>query len=152
MINILRFILAIILNPRRTKKEEMMHPSESALRKIIIQIENAWRFKQFDGLEICFHEDAVIVGPGYVELGRGRQQCAASYRDFAENASILSYTEASHTLQTWETTAIYTYHWDMTYERDAGVKRESGSDQLVFQLLQGRWQMVWRFMFFTPDE
>ena len=50
------------------------------VRQVIARIEAAWRSKQFTGPEMCFHEDAVIVGPGYVEYARGRGKCAESYR------------------------------------------------------------------------
>jgi hypothetical protein len=35
----------------------MMH--EGAVREVIERIDAAWRSKQFDGLEACFHRDAV---------------------------------------------------------------------------------------------
>ena len=108
--------------------------AESAVREIIARIDAAWRLKQFEGLDKCFHTDAVIVGPGYVEFSRGRAKCAESYREFATNAAVLSYFESGHTLRMWETTAVYSFAWEMTYRRDQGPKREAGTDQLVFQL------------------
>lgn len=129
-----------------------MNPSESAVRKVIAQIESAWRNKEFAGLEECFHEDAVIVGSDYVEFARGRAKCAESYRDFATNTSVLSYAESAHSLRLWETTAIYTYNWEMTYQREDSQAREKGSDQLVFQLTEDRWQLIWRYMVFAPSD
>lgn len=50
--------------------------SQEAVREVLSKIEAAWRNKEFEGLERCFHEDAVIVGPGYTEYARGRRACA----------------------------------------------------------------------------
>jgi uncharacterized protein (TIGR02246 family) len=123
---------------------------ESAVRQVIARIDAAWRLKQFDGLDECFHKDAVIVGPGYAEFGRGREKCAESYREFAANASVLSYSESGHALRLYETTAVYTFAWEMTYRRDQGPSHEKGTDQLVFQLGPEGWQLVWRYIFFEP--
>jgi len=120
--------------------------------EVIAKIDAAWRRKQFDGLEECFHEDAVIVGPGYAEFARGRDKCAESYREFATNAAVLSYSESSHTLRTWDTIAVYTFAWEMQYQRQEGPKREAGTDQLVFEFARNRWQLVWRYIYFEPFE
>jgi hypothetical protein len=68
-------------------------PAETEIRKVIRTIDAAWKTKQFDGLEDCFHENAVIVGPGFVEFAIGRVKCAESYREFASNADVLEYSE-----------------------------------------------------------
>ena len=78
------------------------------IRDVIAKIDAAWRLKQFDGLDECFHRDAVIVGPGYTEFARGRDKCTESYREFARNAAVLAYSESSHALRIWNTTAVYT--------------------------------------------
>lgn len=124
--------------------------AEHPIREVIAKIDGAWRLKQFDGLDECFHEDAVIVGPGYTEFARGREKCAESYREFATNADVLSYSESSHTLRKWESTAVYTFAWEMQYQREDGPKHEAGTDQLVFEFAQGRWQLVWRYIYFGP--
>jgi hypothetical protein len=125
--------------------------SESAVREVISRIDAAWKDKQFDGLERCFHVEAVIVGPGYKEFARGRAKCAESYREFAVNASVLSYSETGHCLRLWESTGIYTFAWEMVYQREQGPKREAGTDQLVFQLGATGWHLVWRYIYFEPS-
>ena len=124
---------------------------EDGVRDVIAKIDAAWRLKQFEGLDDCFHRDAVIVGPGYVEFARGRDKCAESYREFATNAAVPSYSESSHMLRTWATTAVYTFAWEMKYQRQEGIRREAGTDQLVFEYESGRWQLVWRYVFFDPE-
>ncbi|MGA9332670.1 MAG: DUF4440 domain-containing protein [Rudaea sp.] len=123
---------------------------EKAIRGVLARIDAAWRNKEFDGLEPCFHEHAVILGLGYVEYASGRSKCAESYREFATNADVLAYSEESHELRIWETVAVYTFQWSMTYRRDAGPRKELGTDQLVLQKgAEGR-QVVWRYIHFQP--
>jgi hypothetical protein len=129
---------------------EPCNTNESAVRSVIARIDAAWRLKQFDGLDECFDSDAVIVGPGYREFARGRHSCAESYREFATNAAVLAYSESGHNLQIWATTAIYTFSWEMSYQREAEPVNEAGTDQLVFQLCEDAWQLVWRYIFFQP--
>jgi len=125
--------------------------AESAVREVIARIDAAWRSKQFDGLEQCFHEDAAILGSGYVEYAHGREKCTESYKEFATNAAVLSYSESAHSLRIWENVAVYTFSWEMAYQRDLGPKREAGTDQLVFQLGSLGWQLVWRYIYFAPS-
>jgi hypothetical protein len=123
---------------------------ETEVRAIIERISAAWRCKQFEGFNDCFDLNAVIVGPEYAEFARGRDQCAESYREFAMNAAVLSYTESNPSLNIWDCTAVYTFAWDMSYQRESGPIHETGADQMVFQLSQRGWQLVWRYIFFNP--
>lgn len=123
---------------------------EAQIREVIAKIEAAWRDKQLEGLERCFHDDAVIVGKGDREYARGRELCARSYRQFATNASILAYAESDQVLRRWGDTAVYTFTWEMTYQRDEGPKREAGTDQLVLVRGAAGWQVVWRCLRFEP--
>ena len=124
--------------------------TEAAVREVLARIDAAWRLKQFDGLERCFHQDATIVGPSYVEYARGRNKCAESYVEFATNAAVLSYSESAHSLNVWNNVAIYTFAWEMEYQREQGSKRENGTDQLVLALGTEGWQLVWRYIYFAP--
>lgn len=83
------------------------HESES-IRALIARIDAAWRQKRLDGLDNCFHADALIVGPGSKVMARGRSACVESYREFAHDAGVLEYSEADHVVNVWGTTAVYT--------------------------------------------
>lgn len=126
--------------------------AEVAVSRVIARIDAAWRDKQFDGVEACFHPDAVVVGPGYTEVARGRAACVESYREFATNARVLHYAESAHQLRVWKTTAVYTYGWTMTFERDQGPVHEKGTDQMVLQKAADGWQVVWRYVHFEPAD
>jgi ketosteroid isomerase-like protein len=126
--------------------------AETAVRKIIATIDAAWKAKQFDGLEACFHEKAVIVGPGFVEFAAGRDKCAESYREFANNAAVLEYSESQHMLRVWESAAVYAFAWRMTYQRESGPKTEEGTDQLFFAFGPSGWQVIWRYIHFQTAD
>ena len=123
---------------------------EVAVSHVLARIDAAWRDKKFDGLETCFHPDAVIAGPGYAEYARGRKACVESYREFATNAEVLAYSESGHRLRVWKTTAVYTFSWKMTFAREQGPVHEKGTDQMVLQKGADGWQVVWRYVFFEP--
>jgi len=136
---------------RRSHKEATVS-AETAIREVIATIEASWKAQQLAGLEACFHERAVIVGPGYAEYARGREKCAGSYRELAANADVLAYSESAHELRVWEHTAVYTFAWAMSYQREQGPKAESGTDQLVFENTPAGWQVVWRYIYFEPSK
>jgi ketosteroid isomerase-like protein len=129
-----------------------LRSAESALSKMITRIDEAWREKRFDGLADCFHPDAVITGPGFVELAKGREACVESYREFAANAEILTFGESGHQLRVWDTTAVYTFGWKMSFDRGQGPVAEKGTDQMVFERSAGEWRMVWRNVHFEPAD
>lgn len=126
--------------------------AEIAIREVLSRIDKAWRKKDFDGLEECFHEHAVIVGPGYVEYAAGRSKCAESYREFATSANVSSYSEEGHRLRIWDTVAVFTFQWRMTYNREGGAKQEQGTDQFVLQQGSHGWQVAWRYVYFQSGD
>lgn len=123
---------------------------ESEVRVLLQRLQTAWKEKKFEGLNDCFHPAATIVGPKYKVFASGGQACAESYREFANNAAVLEYSEDDHQLRVWDTTAVYTFSWRITYQRDAGPSTEVGTDQLVLSLFDGDWKVVFRYIEFAP--
>jgi len=125
--------------------------SESEVRDVIERINNAWRLKHFDGLEECFKEDAVILGPNHVVYAQGRSACSDSYREFATNTDILDYAESEQVLRIWGDTAVFTFRWKIYYRRMEGPKLEEGTDQLVLCRNSGNWQVAFRYIHFNEQ-
>jgi hypothetical protein len=125
---------------------------EGEVRAVLGRIEAAGKEKRFERLEECFDEKAVIVGPDYAVFASGRTACAESYREFATNAAVLSYSESDQFLRLWGSTAVYTFAWRMTYQRDHGPKAECGTDQLVLALDQSSWRVLFRYIYFAPSD
>jgi hypothetical protein len=102
----------------------------------------AWLDRQFDQLaEFC---DADIV----MQLGRGRDKCVESYRQFISSAEVLEFEETNVRTDTWGDTAAITYDWTITYRQGGETKRDVGHELLVFTLRDGRWKVVLRVMLF----
>jgi ketosteroid isomerase-like protein len=112
--------------------------------RVLGQITEAWRTGHPERLHDHFHEDMVIVGPAYREMGRGREACVRSYAEFLGAATVQEYRESAPVVQAWAGTAVATYEWEMTYALDGRVHRERGTDLFVFAREQGRWLAVWR--------
>ena len=125
--------------------------AQNDIGSVLSRIDAAWRKKEFEGLEECFDAEAVIVGPNYAEYAVGRKACAESYREFASNAAVLEYSESEHKLREWHDTAVYTFAWQMTYAREHGPKRESGTDQLVLRRDGTDWRVLFRYIYFAPS-
>ena len=130
----------------------MVIHDHSSIRSVLARIDAAWRRKQFSSLTDCFHPDAVIVGPGNAVFAQGREACAESYKEFATNASVLNYDERNHELRVWETTAVYTFAWSMTYQREHGPQTEAGTDEIVLTREEDQWMVVFRYIFFAPSD
>ena len=125
--------------------------ANQAVKDVVARINRAWRNKDFAGLPECFVENAVMVGPGYQLLGRGRSFFVDSYRDFGASAAILDYSESTPIVEVFGSVAICAYSWTMTYLRDGKPNNESGADQFVLVGADSRWQVVWRYIFFQPS-
>lgn len=121
-----------------------------AVRRAVQQISEAWRTGHPEKLHEFFHADMVIVGPGYQELGRGREACVRGYEDFLRGATIHEYRESAPVVRAWEGTAVAHYDWEMAYEVNGQSSREVGTDLFVFARENGRWLAVWRALQFAP--
>jgi ketosteroid isomerase-like protein len=125
---------------------------EAVIRSVLSHIDAAWRHKRFDGLDDCFDENAVIVGPTYTtQYATGRAACADSYREFARNPAIIEYHETNHELHSWPDTAVYTFSWEIKFQLGHGPQRESGTDQLVLNRFGDVWRVVFRYIYFAPS-
>ena len=116
------------------------------VRQIMANISRAWRNGRVHELDAYFHECMVIKGPGMREAARGKAACVESYREFLKQAKIEDYQESDLAVDIWNTTAIATYAWKMTYELAEKQYRESGHDTFAFTKDNGRWLAVWRLM------
>ena len=130
----------------------MLAAERQTIRQCVRDINDAWRTGNTADLNRLFHADMVIVGPGYQELGRGRETCVRSYEDFVRSAVIHEYTESEPGIEVWGNTAVATYAWKIAYEQKGMVSREQGHDQFVFTREPDGWRAVWRMLTVAPQE
>lgn len=128
----------------------MSRNDEKSIRDVIAQINRAWREKDFVGLGECFSQSAVMVGPDYQILGRGRDFFVQSYREFSQSAAVIHYSETDPLLEVFDDVAICAYGWTMSYEREGVASTERGTDQFVLGRAGVDWQVVWRYIKFEP--
>lgn len=118
------------------------------IRRILDVINGAWTTARTDALAALFHADMVIAGPGYQTYAAGRDACVESYREFSTNAKVLAYSAAEPAIGVWDDTAVASYAWTMTWQRDNDPVSDAGTDQFVFTRSGGRWLAVYRLVLF----
>lgn len=118
------------------------------IRQLLQRINETWLWcypHQFPAiLGECFHEGMVIKGPEFQTMSVGRDACIQSYQDFVGQAAVSACTLSTPEVDVWGDTAVATYSWKVTYERNGEKYRESGHDVFAFVRSEGRWLAVWR--------
>jgi hypothetical protein len=114
------------------------------IRQIITAINQSWLQGHPQRLERYFHPDMVIAAPGLKVVGRGRDACVQSYRDFIGRAVILDYHESDWSIDVWGDTSVASYRYQISYQMNGQEHRDTGHDLFVFIKQKGKWQAVWR--------
>jgi ketosteroid isomerase-like protein len=121
------------------------------IRSLLQRINAAWLHGETDNLLDLFHDNMVIAVPGSTERAEGKQVCAASYRDFRQQATILAYQEADPEINVWGDTAVATYRYVMDYEIGGDLQHDHGQDVFVFARGPEGWRAVWRTLVPLPE-
>jgi hypothetical protein len=100
-----------------------------------------------------FHEDMVIIAPGFKERIKGRKACVESYKGFSGQASIHDFKEVDPSIDVYGDTAVVSYGFEIIYEMDGETYHETGNDLFVLAHQGDRWRAVWRTLFpFAQDQ
>lgn len=119
--------------------------SADEFRGIVAAINAAWQAGRWDELRAYFHPDAVLAQPGFGERTVGRDAVIASYRDFAAEATLHSFTAGeTHVDAAGGDSAVTTTPWTMDYTHHGRRYQEHGWDLLVFARREERWVVAWR--------
>jgi ketosteroid isomerase-like protein len=124
-----------------------MSGDESARAEIIgtiARINRAWRTGRVEEMVEAFHDDVVVVQPGFGTRVSGREACVGSYAEFAAAARVHAYDESEHAVDVWGDTAVATYRFRIEYEIEGKTYLETGQDLLVFIRTSDGWRVVWR--------
>jgi hypothetical protein len=117
---------------------------QSEIRGVLSRLTAAWTEGRFDELEDILHQSVVFVQPGFVGRAEGRTSCVDTYREFMSSAQVLEYDESDVAIDVWESTAVATYRYRITWQREGKMHRDTGHDVFVFLRQESRWQVVWR--------
>lgn len=123
---------------------------QEEIRQLLKNINDAWVKGHPEELGEYFHEDMVIVGPGFRGGGRGKRACVESYKDFTSHATIREFKESDHAIDIWSDTAVASYQFEIDYEMNSEEHRDSGYDLFVFVRERGNWRAVWRTIIPLP--
>jgi len=124
--------------------------SRDEIRTLLGKISAAWRQGHWDELAGYFHDGMVIRGPELQQMGRGRDVCVWSYRDFMSQAKVRELIESEPEIDVWGNTAVAWSSWEMKYEMGGTSYDESGRDLFVFSREEGKWLAVWRMVSVSP--
>ncbi len=114
--------------------------------QVIQDINNTWVNGNPEDLANFFHENMVIVSSDFQELGKGREACVQSYKDFASNAIIQDFKEMYSTIDVFGNTAIISYSFKIKYEMNGETFHDTGRDMFVFIRKEDKWLAVWRIV------
>ena len=112
--------------------------------QLIQDLNDTWVKGRPEDLLDLFHEDMVIISPDFQELGRGKEVCMQSYKDFSTKADIKDLKIMNPRIDVYENTAITSYSFEITYEMKDKIFHDTGRDMFVFVREGGKWQAVWR--------
>ena len=125
-----------------------------AIRDLLSRINDAWIKQRGEAmttaLNECFAEDAVIRGPDFAFIGKGRGLVVQSYHDFVTNAEVKSVSLDEPEIDVTGETATAQYKWAMTYALNGKEYTEHGRDLFVVARRDKRWLAVWRAMLVDP--
>jgi ketosteroid isomerase-like protein len=118
------------------------------IRDVLRTINDSWLANKPSELPTiladCFHEDMVIKGSNLDTLASGRDASVRSYVDFIEQAKISGFSQDEPEIQTFGSTAVATYGWNITYTLGGKEYTEPGHDVFVFTRTNGKWLAIWR--------
>jgi hypothetical protein len=121
---------------------------QTEIRDVLSRINGAWSKLRGEAmtaaLNECFAEDAVMRGPGFVFLGKGRASAVESYHDFVNQAEVKSFLLDDPQIDVAGDSATAQYKWTMTYVLNGQEYTEHGHDLFVFARRENKWLAVWR--------
>jgi hypothetical protein len=113
----------------------------------------AWQGRRYDDLAMWFAPDMVFTLPGGAGHLAGPPAIVASYREFMDRITLISYRESTPDIEAWSDLAVVSFTWEMDWLADGVSNHGSGRDIFALRRAAGRWQAIWRTMSFdTPSE
>jgi general stress protein 26/ketosteroid isomerase-like protein len=123
----------------------MMSDPKSEIITIIRSINEACvQGKDFDKLSRLFHEDVVMVHPGFSARATGRDMCLRSYEDACSQMTFERLEGSDEQIDVYGSTAVVAYKYDCVWEFQGKKHTGDGREILVFAKDGQKWQVVWR--------
>ena len=115
----------------------------------ITRLNRTWQNEDLQALGDFYHAGAVLLPPDAGPPIVGREPIVASYREFAEAASLLGFSVSdlvSHSFDTGSGQRVHMVHmsFDVAYELDGTIYEESGLEIYTIIESDGTFEIVWR--------
>lgn len=117
--------------------------AEKDIENAVREINKSWTQGQLNELEKYFHSDMVIQGPGFQSSIKGNRNCVKHYEDFSTHTRIKNYTDSDYIVNVWDKTAVASYKFDIEFESDGEIRKESGREVYTFLREGDAWKAVW---------
>jgi uncharacterized protein DUF4440 len=127
-----------------------MTPSLASPAEVLTALNEAWVSGRLEELEHLLHPRSVFVGPDLTRLAEGRAACVASYRDFLAAATVHEFEERDARVDEYDSTAVVSYRYRISYESGDNQRDEEGREALVLAKAEHGWQIAWRQVLVSP--
>ena len=117
---------------------------EEEIRQTVLGINEASCKGDIETLKDFCHEDVVIVPPGFVQRGEGRDTYLKSVKDFCAKGTVHKYKELSMKIDVFGDVAIVYYNYETKWEMEGKTFNEKGNDVIVLSRTEEKWLLIWR--------
>lgn len=114
--------------------------------QFVARLNAAWQQSQWDALATMYHPDAVLVPPDLSPVISGRSAILATYREFAERATLQQFDLLGVSAHAFDRTTIVHADFQVDYAVDGARAKDDGQEIYVLQPAQTEagWAIVWR--------
>jgi len=132
--------------------DDLNHDKSGNIEESLGRIREAWFSGQPENMKPLLDEKIVMVYPGFAGRSEGQEAFIAGYVDFCENALMTSFQERDLQIDVRGVTAVASYAFEMTYEREGNKYLSKGRDLWVFTRKHDGWVAVWRTILDLTEE
>jgi len=122
----------------------MLAKDKEKVHRLIREMNQAWIEGRLSDLNPIFDERVVAVPPGGASRVEGREAMVDSFRQFLEIAKVHDYKVTDTGVEVFETTAVATFSFAISYELNGERYDETGWEILVLAKRDETWRIVWR--------
>jgi general stress protein 26 len=98
----------------------------------------------FERLGSLFHDDVVMVLPGFAARMQGRDVCLKSYEDTCSQMKFHKLDALDEHVDVYGSTAVVSYKYEYTWEYHGKKLDDDGHEIMVFVRDGDDWKMAWR--------
>jgi len=99
----------------------------------------------FSELSSFFHEDVVVVPPGFKTRAYGRDTCLKSYEDACSQMTFHKLGASEEQIEVYGSTAVVSYKYDCVWEyKDKQFEDDGHEIYVLSRNNREGWQIVWR--------